>query len=126
MAYVNPESVVAPRNKVESVEVLYNGGPGRWSVARLQYDGEERVGIRWNGADDEGGIGNPQSRGRPTWFVVPKELADVIREEVEKFEDTKQAEMLAAYREMAADEEHEREAQEWCEGMIGDAANQEG
>jgi hypothetical protein len=126
MSYVNPETVVAPKNKVESVEVLYDGGPGEWSVARLLYDGKERVGIRWNGADDEGGIGNPQSRGRPTWFVVPKELADIIREEVEKFENPKQAEMLAAYREMAADEEHEREAQEWCEGMIGDATHQEG
>jgi len=57
---------------------------------------------------------------------VPKELADVIREEVEKFDDPKQAELLAAYQEMAGDQQHEDEAQEWCEGLIGDATNQEG
>jgi hypothetical protein len=29
----------------------------------------------------------------------------------------------AAYRAMAADEEHEREAAEWVEGLIGDIAH---
>lgn len=29
-------------------------------------------------------------------------------------------EMLKGYEEMAADEEREREAEEWCEGLIGD------
>ncbi len=66
MSYIDPETVVAPQNQVESVRILYNGGSGGWSVARLQFEGKERVGIRWNGADDERGIGNPQSRGRPT------------------------------------------------------------
>ena len=31
-----------------------------------------------------------------------------------------EAELLAEYQAMAADEEHEREALEWCEGLIGD------
>ncbi len=35
-------------------------------------------------------------------------------------------ELLAAYREMANDQEHEVEALEWCEGLIGDAIPQEG
>ena len=30
-------------------------------------------------------------------------------------------ELLAGYREMANDQEHEAEALEWCEGLIGDA-----
>jgi len=31
--------------------------------------------------------------------------------------------LLAGYREMANDQEHEVEAREWCEGLIGDATN---
>jgi hypothetical protein len=34
----------------------------------------------------------------------------------------KQKEMEEAYRLMAKDAEHEREAEEWCEAFIGDAA----
>jgi hypothetical protein len=126
MPYVDPGTVVAPRSRLTSVEVLYNSGPGGWSLARLQFDGEECLGIRWNGAEHEPGIGNPQSRGRPTWFVVPDQLAGVIRDEVEKFVDSRHAELLGAYREMAADREREAEAQEWCEGLVGNAISQEG
>lgn len=126
MSFIDPETVVAPRNRLTSVEILYNGGPGGWSVARLDYDGEERIGIRWNGAEGKGGIGNPQSRGRPTWFVVPKELADVIGEEVEKLGNSAHAELLAAYREMAADAARETEAHDWCEGLTGNAIDQKG
>jgi hypothetical protein len=35
-------------------------------------------------------------------------------------------ELLAGYREMANEQEHEAEAMEWCEGLIGDAIPQEG
>ena len=35
-------------------------------------------------------------------------------------------ELLAGYREMANDGEHEAEALEWCEGLIGDAIEQQG
>ncbi len=34
--------------------------------------------------------------------------------------------ILSRYREMAQDEEHEAEAREWSEGLIGDATSQEG
>lgn len=34
-----------------------------------------------------------------------------------------QAELEAGYRAMAADEEHEREAMEWIEGVVGDVAD---
>lgn len=36
---------------------------GRW-------EGEPRIGMRWNGGKDNP-IGNPQSRGIPTWFMLP-------------------------------------------------------
>jgi hypothetical protein len=124
MAYIDPDTVVAPRRRLTAVEVLHNAG--EWSVARLEYDGEECLGIRWNGSEQEPGIGNPQSHGKPTWFVVPGELAEVIRAEIEKFGNSKHAALVGAYREMAEDQEREKEAQEWCEGLIGDANSQEG
>lgn len=126
MAYVDPETVVAPRNTITSVEVLYSGGPGQWSVAKLEYNGEERLGIRWNGSDEKKGIGNPQSRGKPTWFVVPKEVASVILERIEELGSSKHAELLAAYRAMAGDADREAEAREWYEGLSGDANDSEG
>jgi hypothetical protein len=123
MAYVNPEIVVTPKNRVRSVHVLYDGGPGGWSVAMVDFDGEECVGFRWNGDEGEPGIGTPQSRGRPTWEILPRELADVVRERVEQLQNSRYAELRSAYREMAADREREAEAEEWSEGLIGDAAD---
>jgi hypothetical protein len=124
MAYIEPETVVTPKNRVAGVQVVYNGGPGRWSVALVDFDGEECVGFRWNGAEGEPGIGNPQSRGKPTWEILPRELAEVVLERVEQLQDSRHAELRAAYREMAADREREVEAEEWCEALIGDAADQ--
>jgi hypothetical protein len=124
MAYVDPQTVVSPRSRVKSVDVLYNSGPGGWSVARLEYDNiPDRIGVRWNGSEEEGGIGNPQSRGMPTWFVVPDELSLTVREEAEELSNSQEGGLLAGYREMANDQEHEAEALEWSEGLIGDAAS---
>jgi len=127
MSYIEPASVLSPRNRIRSVDVIYNSSPGQggWSVAVLDYDGEERVGIRWNGEQDEPGMGNPQSRAKPTWFVVPCELGNLVREEAERLSDSQEGGLLAGYRQMANDREQEAEAREWCEGLIGDAANQE-
>jgi hypothetical protein len=123
--YVDPATVLSPRNRVGSVRVIYNSGPGGWSVVLVDFDGEEHVGFRWNGADDEPGIGSPQSRGKPTWEILPRELADVVQERVEQLQDSPYAGLRSAYREMAADRERESEATAWSEGLIGDAADQE-
>lgn len=125
MAYIDPQTVVTPRDHVRSVDVLYNS-PAGWSVALLQWDGEECIGVRWNGAEDEPGIGHPQSRGRPVWFVVPPELSTLVRDEAERLSNSQEGGLLTGYREMASDLERETEANEWCEGLIGDAAGQEG
>ena len=34
--------------------------------------------IRWNGSGNEPGMGNPQSHGYPTWFVLPDEIAEMV------------------------------------------------
>jgi hypothetical protein len=126
MSYIDPQTVMSPKNRVGSVDVLYDDGPGSWSIARLEYDGEERIGMRWNGQEDEAGIGNPQSRGKPTWFVVPKELSVLVREEAEQRSNSQEGGLLSGYKEMAADQQRETEALEWSEGLINDASHQEG
>jgi hypothetical protein len=121
VTYVEPTSVTAPKASVRSVEVLYNQGQGEWSIARVIWNDEDRIGIRWNGSDDSPGIGHPQARGNATWFILPSELERVV---LNKIEELTQGELLTGYADMARDEAREREAEEWSEGLIGDASAQ--
>jgi hypothetical protein len=122
MAYVEPATVRAPRASIRSVEVLYNRGQGEWSVARVTWEDRERLGIRWNGGDDGRGIGNPQSRGNATWFILPDELQDVILSKVDDLAMSGPGGLIEGYTAMAKDTDREREALEWSERLIGDAS----
>lgn len=80
---VKPEEVMSPKSRLRGpIEVLVPGGEGSFSVARFKWDGVPAVGIRWNGEADDGSgardAGNPQSRGLPTWFILPKPVADLV------------------------------------------------
>src|SRR5437660_6386418 len=80
MRYVKPQYVVSPKSKVGGIiEVIHDPGEGRMSVARIVWDGEEVIASRWNGNDSQP-LGNPVSRGRPTWFVVDKYAEKVVEE----------------------------------------------
>jgi hypothetical protein len=81
---VNPEDVQSPKRNLVLVSVIVNKAPsinseGGYSVALIRWDGEPRLAIRWNSTADSP-IGNPQSRGLPTWFVIPDELRDSVLE----------------------------------------------
>ena len=71
MAYVDPKSVASPRAHWKLIDVLYNGGEDDAALAIGEWDGERRLAMRWNGAETRAGLGNPQSRGLPTWFMLP-------------------------------------------------------
>lgn len=85
MAYIykRPRFINSPREHVEVVKVLFDGGDDpNYSIAIIKWDGVETVGIRWNISSSEWGdpkkqsgnfecIGNPSSRGMSTWFVLP-------------------------------------------------------
>jgi len=62
------------------LEVIYDGKEHGWSLARMNWEGEPIIGMRWNGGSESGipSIGNPQSRGKPTWFVLPEEVGELI------------------------------------------------
>lgn len=123
MAYVEPQTVLAPRASVRQVEVLYNEGVGEWSVARVIWEEEERLGIRWNGGEGPG-VGNPQSRGKATWFIVPEALEGAVLKSVEELSLSASNGIIGQYREMAMDKDRERDAEEWTEGLISDASTQ--
>jgi hypothetical protein len=53
---------------------------------------------------------------------VPEELALVILDEVEALSISAPGGLLEQYREMASDRQRDAEAEEWSEGMIGDAS----
>jgi hypothetical protein len=90
MAYIDPNSVVSPKASWSMIKVLRNGevhgeGDGDASLAigkwdDLAGDGPESVfAMRWNGtSEEETGVGNPQSRGLATWFVIPGWMNDAI------------------------------------------------
>jgi hypothetical protein len=126
MAYVDPASVDSPKGSVRNLRVIFNAGEGEWAVAEIDWKGKARVGIRWNGREGEQGVGNPQSRGHPTWFIVPDLLEDAVREAAERLRKSKNSRLAEGYRAMARDREREREARDWMEGLIADAGDSKG
>jgi hypothetical protein len=120
--YHDPKTVLSPKDRVKSVEVVFDAGPVdfSWSVARLNWDDSPVVGIRWNG-DQTSTKGLPQARGNPAWFILPEDIADAVLEKAKELKRKEAESLLDGYRQMAADQEQEAEAEEWTEGLIGDA-----
>jgi len=80
--YVLPADVTSPKDKISGIpDVIYDGGENTeeeeetgFSIARVNYDGRDRICMRWNGAEKEP-LGFPNARGYATWDVVPAPLA---------------------------------------------------
>ena len=68
---MNPNNVISPKNKLKNLKVVYT--TELFSIAVFTYEKVDRVGIRWNGEGDS--LGFPHSRGKATWFILPKEVA---------------------------------------------------
>jgi len=68
-----PQMVLSPKSKVSNLDVVYDGGEGSWSLAKMTWDEDpDAVGVRHNGGGTN--IGTPQARGIPMWFILPSEL----------------------------------------------------
>ena len=121
--YIDPKTVISPKDKVSKVKVLFDMGPvdHSWSVAQVTYGDQERIGIRWNGDEKESKKGVPLANAHPVWFILPDEIAEVIETKVKDMNGSRASHLLEGYRQMAADRERESEAEEWTEGLIGDA-----
>lgn len=77
MSYIKPKDVHSPKSHWKLFDVLIDGGPGACAYAVGTWDDERRIGFRWNGTD-ENPIGNPQSRGLPTWTMLDDELLPAV------------------------------------------------
>jgi hypothetical protein len=64
------------------------------------------------------------SRRQATWFVVGGYAAAKVEEAARAAAEESPNSLVAQYREMANDSDREREAEEWSEGLIGDASAQ--
>ena len=82
MNYTDPNTVLTPKGRITDLKVIYDGQEDSWSLAKMKWDGTEVVAMRWNGGLSNGRptVGNPQSRGKPTWFVVPEEVGGAIEQ----------------------------------------------
>ncbi len=82
MNYTDPNTVLTPKGRIENLKVIFDGGENSWSLASMEWDGTAVLGMRWNGGMSNGNptVGNPQSRGKPTWFVVPNEVGNVVKQ----------------------------------------------
>jgi len=123
MPYVDPATVDSPKGRVRKVSVLFDTGPAgeeSWSAAELEWDGRTVLGLRWNGSEGGAPIGSPQSRGHPTWFVVPSGLEPALRKRINELSKGADDEIARGYRAMARDRDREADAADWTEGLIGD------
>jgi len=83
--YVRPTDVHAPKRHWSLVHVIFDGGADTGnntspnSLAIGRWDNNPVLAMRWNG-NKSNPLGNPQSRGLPTWFVVPDQYWKQILE----------------------------------------------
>lgn len=94
MRYVKAADVVSPRDFVRNVNVIFDGGLHSFSIAELEWEGEECFGMRWNVArnewdrkDKQNGssicLGMPTSHGIPVWFILPTVSVNYINQIIE-------------------------------------------
>jgi hypothetical protein len=73
----NVKNLVFPLNMIGPKgikEVLHINQHNRWALVVLVWDGRIRLATRWFWSP----LGDPNSRGVPTWHVIPDELAEAI------------------------------------------------
>jgi len=83
---VKPDDVIHPKDRLQLIAVLFDGGVDSYSVALVRWkeEGTEgevwpyALGIRWNGGPDPEDKGGPTSRGHPTWYILPRDLVPWI------------------------------------------------
>ncbi len=118
---VEPQKVLSPKAHVSDLHVIFSNP--EWALAQFNWDGKPALGVRWNGSPEEAGdVGQPQSRGVPTWFVLPEELQQIVQTVFLTARKIAESALAQGYAAMAADRQREIEAGEWSEALVGDAS----
>ena len=69
-SFISAKDVISPKAHWSLIDVVADLGPDNIAVAVGRWDGNPVLAMRWNGGAANR-LGNPQSRGLPTWFVLP-------------------------------------------------------
>ena len=92
MTYIKPENVSSPKASWQLKAVLYDGGEGNPAISLGTWNSDDSddnyvIAMRWNGTNAKGkSLGNPQSTGHATWFILPSEIGlSTLRTLSEKF-----------------------------------------
>jgi hypothetical protein len=76
-----PEDVLSPKQHWNLIAVLDDGSSSgeenNCALALGRWDNNPVLAVRWNRHKDNP-IGNPQSRGVPTWFILPEKYNEAI------------------------------------------------
>ena len=80
--YITPDKVTSPRRMWTLIRVLESGDKPdsngqRVAISLGKWGDQAVLGMRWNGSKGSP-IGTPQSRGLPTWFIIPKRLEEAV------------------------------------------------
>jgi hypothetical protein len=75
--YIPPDEVISPKLHWNLIAVIDEGKEGASALAIGRWDGVLALAMRWNG-DRANPIGHPQTRGLPTWFIIPKKYREDI------------------------------------------------
>jgi hypothetical protein len=87
---IPPTQVVSPQRHWTLVAVIHDEGEGGAAAAIGRWDGDHVLVMRWNGTKSNP-LGNPQSRGLPTWFVIPERFRQPILDAILKVSPSKSA-----------------------------------
>lgn len=68
--HIPASHVISPKAHWGLISILDDQGAGETAIALGKWDQHPVLAMRWNGQPDNP-IGNPQSRGLPTWFILP-------------------------------------------------------
>lgn len=78
-SYISPNHVLSPKLHWSLIAVLDDEGEYQSALAIGRWNGKPVLGMRWNGGS-ENNLGNPQSRGIPTWFIIPDKYREAVLE----------------------------------------------
>jgi hypothetical protein len=75
--YKLPQDVISPKTAISHIRVLEDKEKDSYSIAKLKFHNVWSIACRWNGSKKDP-AGHPNSRGIPTWFIIPKEIKEDI------------------------------------------------
>jgi hypothetical protein len=95
MSYILPKDVISPKLSWRLIDVVLDRGEEDCAYALGMWDNRRCIGFRWNGTHDRP-LGNPQSRGLPTWTVLDRALHPAVLKLVKR-ENPSKAQIAQAF-----------------------------